>query len=75
LLAGSISSLSFPVGEEDRSRTIAAVNPKLANEGMSAEEMEVGLFYGRNVEFEYFLSRSSIGKDESRISALRFRDS
>jgi hypothetical protein len=65
LLAGSISSLSFPAEQEDIRQTLAAVNLELANEAMSAEKLEFGLFYGRKVEFEYSLSRSSIGNDES----------
>jgi hypothetical protein len=49
----------------------AYVNPELADKAMSAEEFEFGLFYGRRVEFEYFLYRASAGMGTTPIDSSK----
>jgi hypothetical protein len=65
VLSGSIRSLSSPVWTEEIRKSLADVSPELATKALSADEFEFGLFYGRKVEFEYFLSRASTEPDKS----------
>jgi hypothetical protein len=71
VLAGSIRRLSLPAWSEEIRRALAAINPDLANRALSAEEFEFGLFYGRKVELEYFLSATPGGNVPSLINASK----
>lgn len=74
VLAGSISSLSSSSWRDEIRSTLATVNPDLAEQGLSAEEFEFGVFYGGKVEFEYFFHSASAAKrstpvDPSKVAA------
>jgi len=59
VLAGSLKTLPSPRWKNEIRSALAYVNAGLATEAVSADEFEFGLFYGRKVELEYFLSRAS----------------
>jgi hypothetical protein len=69
VLAGSVGKLSVPAREQEIRATLAAIDPELADSAISAEEFEFGLFYGRKVEFEYFLRRALVEEGRDPIAS------
>lgn len=70
VLSGSIDRLALPVWREEIHSTLTAINPELANTALSADEFEFGLFFGRHVELEYFLSGVPDRNSSSSIDPL-----
>jgi hypothetical protein len=73
VLSGAVGKLSYLASEKEIRTVLTDVNPQLADLALSANEFEFGIFYGRQVEFEYEVTLASSA--EGHVSPDSFRPS